>query len=73
MAQIEFKMQRVQNSSSKGWKCVDCAYEHSRKDLMISHIQANHVDFPGYYCNICGKYSKTWVALQKHRTRNHKD
>jgi len=70
---IESKMLRISNASLKGWKCLDCDYEHSRKDLMFSHIQANHVDFPGYSCNICGKFSKTWVALQKHRTRNHKN
>jgi len=70
---IESKMLRVSNASLKSWKCLDCNYEHSRKDLMFSHIQANHVDFPGYSCNICGKFSKTWVALQKHRTRNHKN
>merc|ERR1719470_496652 len=69
LANIEGKMLRV----SKGWKCLDCEYEHIRKDLMLSHIQANHVDFPGYRCNICGKFSKTWVALNKHRTRNHKN
>ena len=66
---IEGKMLRV----SKGWKYLDCEYEHIRKDLVLSHIQANHVDFPGYSCNICGKFSKTWVALNKHRTRNHKN
>jgi len=70
---IESKMMRVSNSSFKGWKCLDCEYEHPRKDLLFSHIQANHVDFPGYSCNICGVFSKTWVALQKHRTRNHKN
>jgi len=69
LVDIEAKMLRV----SKGWKCLDCDYEHIRKDLMLSHIQANHVDFPGYSCNICGKFSKTWVALNKHRTRNHKN
>eukprot|EP00092_Neocalanus_flemingeri_P021545 GFUD01023367.1.p1 GENE.GFUD01023367.1~~GFUD01023367.1.p1 ORF type:complete len:340 (+),score=66.68 GFUD01023367.1:27-1046(+) len=69
LGNIEAKMMRV----SKGWKCLDCEYEHIRKDLMFSHIQANHVDFPGYSCNICGKFSKTWVALNKHRTRNHKN
>merc|ERR1719470_629607 len=69
LATIEGKMLRVSN----GWKCLDCEYEHIRKDLMLSHIQANHVDFPGYSCNICGKFSKTWVALKKHKTRNHRN
>jgi len=70
---IESKMLRVNNAALKGWKCVDCDYEHTRKDLMFSHIQANHVNFPGYSCSVCGKFSKTWVALQKHRTRNHRN
>jgi len=69
LANIEAKMFK----GPKGWKCLDCEYEHVRKDLMLSHIQANHVDFPGYSCDICGKFSKTWVALNKHRTRNHKN
>ena len=70
---IESKMLRIETPSLKGWKCLDCEYEHHRKDLVVSHIQANHVtNFPGYSCSICGKFSKTWVALQKHRTRNHK-
>ena len=69
LAKIEAKMFK----GPKGWKCLDCEYEHVRKDLMLSHIQANHVDFPGYSCDICGKFSKTWVALNKHRTRNHKN
>ena len=73
LAIIESKMLRVSNAALKGWKCVDCDYEHTRKDLMFSHIQANHVNFPGYSCSVCGKFSKTWVALQKHRTRNHRN
>ena len=69
LVHIEAKMVKI----AKGWKCLDCEYEHMRKDLLFSHVQANHVDFPGYSCNICGKLSKTWVALNKHRTRNHKN
>merc|ERR1712098_413986 len=68
MTSIEAKMVKV----SKGWKCLDCDSEYTRKDYLLSHIQGNHVNFPGYSCNICGKTSKTWIALSKHRSRSHR-
>lgn len=56
----------------RGWKCRDCDYEHSRKDLVFSHVQSKHFNFPGYICQICGKTSKTLVAHNKHNMRYHK-
>jgi len=60
------------NQDGRGWKCTDCDYEHSRKDLVFSHVQAKHFNFPGYICQICGKTSKTLVAHNKHNMRYHK-
>jgi hypothetical protein len=57
----------------KDWRCLDCDYRHRRRDLVFSHVQANHGDFPGYSCHVCGKFSRTLLALNKHRTRAHRD
>jgi hypothetical protein len=71
-AGIELRMLRC--PEAKDWRCLDCEYRHRRRDLVFSHVQANHVtDFPGYSCAICGKFSRTLLALNKHRTRAHRD
>lgn len=54
------------------WICQECGYSNTRRINMFEHIEAKHVDSPGYYCPHCYKHCKTKYALNTHRSRYHK-
>jgi len=57
---------------SGAWRCLECDFAKMRKLAVVSHIQANHIDFEGYVCGECNMRSKTILALQRHQQRFHK-
>jgi len=51
------------------YQCTVCEHISKKRISVFSHIQSNHMDFPGYNCDSCGTFSKTLNAFQKHRLR----
>jgi len=49
--------------------CTICEYSAKKRVAVISHIQSNHIDFPGYNCTNCGNLSKTLNAYQQHKLK----
>merc|ERR1711915_291018 len=67
---IQSKMKKTESGE---WQCCDC-YKTSRvKTNILEHIEASHVETPGYNCDICFKYYKNRHSLRNHRNLKHKD
>lgn len=58
------KMQRTDDL--KNWLCMECGYK-SKKSHVMEHVEAKHVEHPGYACPICPKTFQTRGSLRQHR------
>merc|ERR1712096_483791 len=54
------------------WQCNDCFKTSKVKTNIFEHIEATHVESPGYQCDQCYKFCRTRNALRKHKYVNHK-
>jgi hypothetical protein len=54
------------------WQCNDCFKTSKVKTNIFEHIEANHVDSPGYQCELCYKFCRTRNALRNHKNFKHK-
>ena len=54
------------------WQCKDCFKTSKVKTNIFEHIEANHVDSPGYQCELCYKFCRTRNALRNHKNFKHK-
>jgi len=64
--QIRQKMRR----DSTGWHCTDCDYSTKNNSNLFEHIEARHVEHPGYACDICSKFCSTRNSLRSHKARH---
>jgi len=55
------------------WQCKDCYKTSKVKTNIFEHIEAAHVESPGYQCEICYKIYRTRSSFRKHKSVNHKD
>jgi len=66
----------IQSKIKKGedgfWTCLDCGKSSKWKTNTFEHIEATHVESPGYKCEICLKPCRTKNALRSHKNREHK-
>eukprot|EP00092_Neocalanus_flemingeri_P105522 GFUD01135280.1.p1 GENE.GFUD01135280.1~~GFUD01135280.1.p1 ORF type:complete len:362 (-),score=79.29 GFUD01135280.1:169-1254(-) len=63
---------KIQKSEGQ-WICLECGKASKWKTNIFEHIEATHVDSPGYQCEICYKACKTKNALRSHKNREHKE
>jgi len=67
----------IQSKMSKNdageWQCNDCGKTSRVKTNILEHIEATHVETPGYNCDICMKFYKNRHSLRNHRNSKHKD
>jgi len=64
--------QRRMVKGEGGWFCSDCNYTSKVKNLLLSHVQSQHLPgFPGFKCGLCGAHSTTYSGLEKHTSRQH--
>ena len=54
------------------WQCNDCFKTSKWKTNIVEHIEATHVESPGYQCEVCNKFCRTRNALRKHKYVNHR-
>ena len=54
------------------WSCKECGKTFKKRLGLRNHIEAQHIDTPGFPCDICGFVSKTRHALRGHKDYNHK-
>ena len=62
--EILSKMCRTDNP--KVWQCIDCGYSR-KKSHVVEHVEAKHVNHPGYTCQMCPKVFPTRGSLRQHR------
>jgi len=64
---------KIQKTNDGLWMCGDCGKASKWKTNIFEHIEATHVESPGYQCEICLKMCKTKNALRSHKNREHKN
>ena len=65
-------VQRMRRGEGGGWFCLECEYGSKVRNLLVSHIESQHLTgFPGYRCALCGSHSTTYSGLEKHTSRQH--
>jgi len=67
-ALIATKMVKVPDAltNKSVWQCLECGKEYKLKGDASRHVEAHHVDHPGFSCEICGKIYKTRDSLRNH-------
>ena len=65
---IYSKMSKIEGM----WQCDDCQKTSKVKTNIYEHIEAVHVETPGYCCDICHKFCRTRNALRNHKNLRHK-
>ena len=65
---IKLKMEK---SNDGQWHCLFCGRASKVKTNIFEHIEATHVESPGYSCEICEKHCRTRNALRAHKHREH--
>ena len=58
-------------SGKKYWKCSQCGKQAFSKTDITRHIEAAHLDHPGFACDICEETIRTRNALRQHRALRH--
>jgi len=71
---IATKMMKVQEVGSNKfvWQCLDCGKEYKLKGDTSRHVEAHHVDHPGFSCETCGRTLKTRDSLRNHINQLHR-
>jgi len=64
---------KIQKTDDGQWMCLDCGKTSKWKTNTFEHIEATHVESPGYQCEVCFKTCKTKNALRSHKNREHKN
>ena len=73
-ALIATKMMKVPESGTNKsvWQCLDCGKEYKLKGDASRHVEAHHIDHPGFSCEMCGKVLKTRDSLRNHIHQLHR-
>ena len=66
-----FIQSNMQKSQDGLWHCICCGKSSRVKTNIVEHIEAVHLETPGYSCDICAKICKTRNALRSHKYRDH--
>jgi len=73
-ADLESVIQAKMSKNCEGeWQCNDCYKTSKVKTNIFEHIEAAHVESPGYQCEICYKIYRTRSSFRKHKNVAHKD
>ena len=61
----------MQKTEGGDWQCCYCGRQSKVKTNIFEHIEASHMETPGYLCEICNKHCRTRNALRAHKHRSH--
>jgi len=62
-AEILSKMLRMNDK----WTCLDCGFTRPQKCQVLVHVEAKHVNHPGYQCTMCDKVCSTRNTWRQHK------
>lgn len=60
---------RIQRLSDGMFCCVVCGFLSGEKRSLMYHVEAKHIETPGYHCPICSKHCPSLNALKCHKRR----
>jgi len=66
---INCKMAKGHDGTNSVWQCLECEYVSKLRHNMRNHIESQHMESQGYYCQHCSKFCKTKNALSLHKSR----
>ena len=66
-------LSKMSRNEAGDWQCNDCYRTSNKKINIMEHIEASHVETPGYNCEICYKIFKTKHSLRTHKNVKHKE
>ena len=52
--------------------CRECGYRCLTRQRMVCHLEAKHLDSPGYRCQFCHKVCPTRNSYSIHKSRYHR-
>jgi len=67
----EYIKSNMEKSCDGQWHCLFCGKAAKVKTNIFEHIEATHVQSPGYTCEHCNKPCRTRNALRAHKHREH--
>lgn len=56
-----------------GFACKLCGYQANKRQRITYHVEAKHMESPGYECDVCQKFCPTKNALCIHKSRFHRN
>jgi len=69
---ISERMSLHQEDGMRTWRCLICLKSSCLKTDISRHVEAVHIQHPGFQCDICCKLCKTRDALRCHINKYHK-
>ena len=67
----EFVNSKMWKGDDGKWACSECDYSSKKNSNVYEHIEAKHIQGPGYFCQECEKTCPTRKALRHHLARYH--
>ena len=62
----------VSSRQPGSYSCNVCGYQAQQKQRLLYHVEAKHMEGPGYQCDICQKSCRTKNAMFIHKSRFHR-
>ena len=66
------RMQLFTEGGARLWRCTQCHKTSSLKTDISRHVEAVHIQHPGFQCEFCYSFCKTRDALRCHMNKYHK-
>jgi len=58
---------KMEKTSEGHWICIVCNYLSKKKSHITDHVEAKHIDHPGFVCPLCDKQLRNSIALRRHK------
>ena len=66
-------LSKMVRNEAGDWQCNECFKTSNKKQNIMEHIEASHMETPGYNCEVCYKVFKTKHSLRTHKNVKHKE
>ncbi|XP_047037913.1 zinc finger protein 11-like [Helicoverpa zea] len=69
---LMFYREQILNRAGKA-KCLDCDYVCRRKEILLGHVNREHLDHHPFTCDKCGQQFYSKIVLTSHIHKFHED
>jgi len=60
---------RIVRASSGEYSCTVCGFSSPHRSSVKYHVEAKHIETPGYSCPFCQRFCPTLNSLKCHKRR----